>query len=202
MSAIPSRYGSPFAMTPKYFLNLHARIKIEYKIYKSRRKAIKLLVFSTLFVGAGLFILAAGKANPMMAWATIIFFGLGIPISLFQLLDRRPQIIVNEIRIFDRIAHKDFINWELIEDAYFVKVEQETFICLVVPEAFEPSNQQSNFKRKMAGLSKAVGFQDLNISLGNVDVDAERMIAFILAMRSADHGRRQSLIKNRLAASI
>ena len=108
-----------------------------------------------------------------MAWLTICFFGMGIPISLFQLLDRRPQIIVSEIGIFDRTAHEDFINWEIIEDAYVVKVQQQTFICLVVPEEFEPSTHKSRVKKRMAGLSKAIGFQELNISLGNVNVNAE-----------------------------
>ena len=173
----------------------------EYKIYKSRWKAIKLLAVCSLFVAAGFFILSAGKASPVGAWLTISFFGLGIPISLFQLLDRRPQIIVNEIGIFDRTAHKDFINWEIIQDAYIVKVQQETFICLVVPEEFEPSTHKSRFKKRMAGLSKAIGFQELNISLGNVNVDAERMAEFILAMRSAEKGSRQSLIRKRLAES-
>jgi hypothetical protein len=130
------------------------------------------------------------------------FFGMGIPIGLFQLLDRRPQIIVNDIGIFDRTAHKDFINWEIIQDAYIAKVQQETFICLVVPEAFEPSVNQSRFKKRMAGLSKAIGFQELNISLGNVNVDAERMTEFILAMRSAEKGNRQYLIKKRLEKAL
>ena len=174
---------------------------MEYKIYKSPWKAIKLLAGCSLFVAAGFFILTAGKANPVMAWLTIGFFGLGIPIGLFQLLDRRPQIIVNEIGIFDRTAHKDFINWEIIQDAYIAKIQQETFICLVVPEEFEPSSHKSRFKKRMAGLSKAIGFQELNISLGNVNVDAERMAEFILAMRSAEKVNRQSLIKKRLEES-
>jgi hypothetical protein len=173
----------------------------EYKLYKSPWKAIKLLAVCSLFVAAGFFILSAGKASPVMAWLTIGFFGLGIPIGLFQLLDRRPQNIVNEVGIFDRTAHHNFINWEIIRDAYIVKVQQETFICLVVPEEFEPSSHKSPFKKRMAGLSKAIGFQELNISLGNVHVDAERMAEFILAMRSAEKRGRQALIRKRWAAS-
>lgn len=173
----------------------------EYKIYKSPWKAIKLLAGCSLFVAVGFFLLSAGKANPVGAWLCIGFFGLGIPASLYQLFDRRPQIIVNEMGIFDRTAHRDLINWEIIQDAYIVKVQQETFICLVVPEEFEPSAQRSRFKKRIANLSKAIGFQELNISLGNVNVDAERMTEFILAMRSAEKESRQSLIRKRLAGS-
>src|SRR5918993_5324854 len=114
----------------------------EYKIYKSRWKAIKLLAVCSLFVAAGFFILSAGKASPLGAWLTIGFFGLGIPVSLFQLLDRRPQIIVNEIGIFDRTAHKDFINWEIIQDAYLSEVYGQKFVCLVVEQHFEPSGSK------------------------------------------------------------
>lgn len=171
----------------------------EFKIYKSPWKAIKLLAGCSLFVAAGFFILFAGKASPVGAWMCIGFFGLGIPIGLYQLLDRRPQIIINEIGIFDRTAHQDFINWEIIQDAYIAKVQQETFICLVVPEEFEPSTNQSKLKKRMAGLSKAIGFQELNISLGNVNAKPERMAEFILTMRSAEKGNRQTLIRKKLA---
>ena len=174
---------------------------LEYKIYKSPKKALKLLVSSFLFVGVGFFILTVGKPNPIIAWLTIIFFGLGIPVSLFQLFDKRPQIIINEIGIFDRTAHKDFINWEIIQDSYIVKVEQVAYICLVVPEEFEPSTNKSKLKKRIAGLSKAIGFQELNIFLGNVNVNAERMGEFILSMRSAEKGNRQNLIIKRLEES-
>jgi hypothetical protein len=40
--------------------------------------------------------------------------------------------------------------------------------------------------------------QELNISLGNVDVNAERLTEFILLMRTADKTSRFSLVENRV----
>lgn len=171
----------------------------EYNLYKSRSKAIKLLLLSSLFVIAGIFLLRQPDTAIFMAWLCILFFGMGIPIALFQLLDRRPQIVINELGIFDRTIHQNFINWEIIHDAYLVSVHKQKFICLVVDEQFEPSQGKGKLSQKMARLSKAMGFQELNINVGNVQVDAERLMDFILAMRTADKTNREALIRNRLS---
>ncbi|MCU7551380.1 hypothetical protein OCK74_19820 [Chitinophagaceae bacterium LB-8] len=174
----------------------------EYKLYKSRSKAVKLLFLSSIFVIAGIFLLNQPNTSKAMSWLCILFFGLGIPIGLFQLLDRRPQIIINELGIFDRMVHQDFINWEIIHDAYLVSIHRQKFICLVVDEQFEPSNAKGKFGRNMASLSKAIGFQELNINVGNVDVDAERLMAFILAMRTADKPSRETLVKKAIPSMV
>jgi len=155
-----------------------------------------------MFVIAGIFLLGQPNTSKLMAWLCILFFGTGIPLGLFQLLDRRPQIIINELGVFDRTVHQDFINWDIIHDAYLVRMHQQQFICLVVDEQFEPSKSKSKFGQKMARLSKAIGFQELNINVGNVDVDAERLLAFILAMRTADQPNRETLIRKRLSNAV
>ena len=47
-------------------------------------------------------------------------FALGYPVGIYHLLDRRPQIMINEIGIFDRRTYKDFINWDVIQRAYSI----------------------------------------------------------------------------------
>jgi hypothetical protein len=133
--------------------------------------------------------------SKFIAWTGIIFFGLGYPLALFQLLDRRPQIIVNELGIFDRTTHKDFINWEIIQDAYLAEAQGQRFICLVVAQQFEPSSSKGKATKKLAEFSKALGFQELNISLGNVKVNAGRLKDFILAMRMAERPNREALVR-------
>jgi hypothetical protein len=54
----------------------------------------------------------------------------------------------------------------------------------------------------MASLSKAMGFQELNINVGNVQVDAERLMAFILAMRNADKPNRETLLRKKLSNAV
>lgn len=160
---------------------------MEIRLYKSRWRALKLLVGCVAFVGIGLWILQKPDAPAVVGWASVVFFGLGIPISLFQLLDRRPQIIISELGIFDRTTHHEFINWEIIRDAYLMQVHQQKLLCLVVPEAFEPSRQKTGIRKALKQLSKKLGFQELTIPLGMVPIDEVRFAHFILAMTQAEH---------------
>lgn len=171
----------------------------ELKIYKSPWKAIRLLLLCSIFVVPSVLLLTWGGDKSWQLWVGAGFFGLGYPLGIFQLFDRRPLIIVNEVGIFDRSAHYDFINWELIEDAYLVKMRQQCFICLVINEAFEPSRKQGKFKRGVAELNKSLGFQELNISLGSVSTNPERLAIFILAMRTAEKPERTELVAKAIA---
>jgi hypothetical protein len=140
-------------------------------------------------------------ASKLVAWLSILFLGLGYPIGLFQLFDRRPQIIINEVGIFDRTAHESFINWEIIQNAYLVEIKGQRFICLVVGPQFEPSRSKGKFAKSISKQSKVVGGQELNIYLGSVKVNAERLTDLILSMRSADKPNRSQLIKKVLPAT-
>jgi hypothetical protein len=171
----------------------------EVKIYKSPWKVIRMMLLASIFVIIGIYMLSKPGAPVFLAWLSILFFGMAYPFGLFQLFDRRPQIIINEIGIFDRTAHKDFINWEIIQDAYLVNVQKQKFICLVVAQQFEPSRSKGKLAKNMAGLSRSLGFQELNISLGNVRINEERLMAFILAMRSAERVNRDHLISKMLS---
>jgi hypothetical protein len=171
----------------------------EVRLYKSPGKAIKLLLGCAAFVAMGAVLLRTPDTPKWVAWSSIGFFGLGIPLAVYQLLDRRPQIVINEVGIFDRMAHQDFINWEIIQDAYLIEVHKQPFLCLVVDEAFEPSRTKGRFRRSVARLNKELGFQELNITLGYVNVDIERLAAFILTMRTATMPERTFLVKQAIA---
>ncbi|MBF9142238.1 STM3941 family protein [Hymenobacter properus] len=171
----------------------------EFRLYKSRRKALRLLLGCGAFVAMGCFLLVRGSSPPWGPWVCIGFFGLGLPLGFFQLLDRRPQIIVNEFGVFDRTSHHEFINWEIIRDVYLIELHRQRFICLVVDAAFEPSRRKGKFQQGMAKLGKEIGFQELNISLGSVEIDAFRFAEFILAMRGAAPPERQGLLQKAIA---
>lgn len=171
----------------------------EIRLYRSRGKVLRLMLLCSMFVGLGCFMLGRADAPQWIAWLSIGFFGLGLPFGIYQLLDRRPQIIVNEFGVFDRTTHHEFINWEIIRDVYLIAVNRQQFICLVVDEAFEPSRKKNKFRQGMASLNKGFGFQELNISLGLVRIDAMRFAEFILAMRSAEQPEREGLVKQAIA---
>ena len=102
---------------------------MDIKLYKSPWRAIKLILLCSIFVFGGIFLLTNTDSPKWVAWLNIGFFGLGYPVGLFHLLDRRPQIIINEIGIFDRTTYKDFINWDVIKGAYPIDFGAE--ICML-----------------------------------------------------------------------
>ncbi|MHA4808982.1 STM3941 family protein [Flavitalea flava] len=167
-------------------------------LYKSPWKAIKLILLSSIFVLGGLYMLNGPDAPSFVAWAGILFFGLAMLVGIYHLLDRRPQIIINEIGIFDRTVHKNVINWEIIQDAYLAEIYRQKFICLVVDEQFEPSGSKGKFAKNMSKLSKSIGCQELNIPLGSVKVDAEKLTDLVLLLRTAERSNRESLIRKAL----
>lgn len=140
------------------------------------------MLLCSIFVVGGLFLLTKTDAPAWIAWLNICFFGLGFPVGLFHLFDRRPQIIINEIGIFDRTTYTDFINWEIIQNAYLMGINGQKSICLVVDEKYEPSAKKGRFAKLMSHFNKELGVQELNIQLGQIKIDAVKLTEFILAM--------------------
>ncbi len=170
----------------------------EIKLYKSNWRAIKLILISSIFVCLGFWGILTGNMSTWMAWLSIGFFGLGLPIGMFHLFDKRPQIIINEIGIFDRTTSKDFINWEVIQDAYIIDIHRQIFICIIVGENFKPSQTKSKLYQQTAKLSEAIGAQELNISLGQININPDKLLQFILLMRTATKPDKSELINQTL----
>lgn len=166
---------------------------MEYKLYTSPWKAIRIMLLCSVFVVPSvLFLIYGDGTETWISWMCIGFFGLGYPAGAYVLFDRRPQIIVNEVGIYDRTVLKDFINWELIHDAYIGKINNACFIALVMKDNVDLTGIVN---ATAAGLNKALGFQELNINLSNVKVDEARLAQFIVAMSRADKQERRNHLK-------
>ncbi|WP_350293844.1 STM3941 family protein [uncultured Croceitalea sp.] len=165
----------------------------EIKLYKSKKRAILVMAMCAPFVVLGVLIL--GK-NPWIGWLSIGFFGLAFPLGIFNLLDKRPAIVLNELGIFDRSINKDFINWELIKDAYPISINKQKFICLLIDEKFKPSKKKGQFYKSVAKLNEAIGAQELNINLGQIQkIDEVALTQFILKMSKATKTDKATLLK-------
>ena len=93
---------------------------MEIKLYNSPKKAFKLILVSSGLVVSAAFLMVTVEAPTWLWYLSIGVCALGYPVALFHLFDRRPQIVINEVGIFDRTTCKDFINWAVIERAFFV----------------------------------------------------------------------------------
>ncbi len=170
----------------------------EIKLYKSKWKNFGLLIGSSLFVSVGLYFITSDDSDTfkmIIGWVSILFFGLGIPISLYNIFDWRPQIIINEVGIIDRTIIKDFINWNVIENAYLVNTGAK-FICITLKLEIDIKKSQSKFSKRVSSFNKTFGFQELNINLASIKINEERLTQFILEMSKANPSDRGQLLLN------
>lgn len=183
---------------------------IEIKLYKSKWKAIKLMLLCIPFIFWGIWDLTYHLSNSpqFLNWFFICFFGLGIPIGLFNLLDKRPQVILNENGISDRSSYaifnkrenKDFIKWDLIQSVYIqvyrnsyrgLPTSKQKIVCLKLKR-----NTIIDTKSKSANLSRSLGLADYNIPLINLEgINEHEFITFIERMSQTDIVTKRKLLK-------
>lgn len=175
----------------------------EIKFYKSPWKAIRLLLLSLPFVIGGFYLLSTQDSDRTMAWVCICFFGLGIPLGLFNLFDRRPQIIIDKkgmfcrqsYGIFDKSLDRGFINWDMISDVY-LKINKNFYKGLPLsPQKFICIIKKDNSKRKKSSSYGAFGLGDFNMPLLMTQkINEENLVEFIKAMSNADTSAKQTLL--------
>ena len=135
---------------------------------------------SLAFVALGIFLIRAGDTDePWIGWATVIFFGAGIPIFARQILDMRPRITVNDVGVVDRTLGVGIIPWMEIESAYVKSVKNIDFICLKVRNADAWLEKMPGFKRKMTSANLALGFEVLNLNLSGLKIDTDELFALV-----------------------
>lgn len=180
----------------------------EVKFYKSKWKGIKLILLSLPFVLYGIWNLNQGNPDTSVwiDWLSISFFGLGIPLGIFNLFDRRPELILNEEGIFDRMAYGIFnkqtnagnVKWESINEAYLLvhknnyrglPLSDQKFICLNL--------KKHDSRKRKSKLAKAFGSGDFDIPLMNLKkLDEQKLIDFIKAMMVADSKTKRNLLQS------
>ena len=189
----PRRFSIRFVFTKLVVQTYDQFCMTEIKFYKSKKRAIRMMLLCSVFVLLGIWLL---PKNPLIGWSSIGFFGLGYPLGIYNLFDKKPMIIINEIGIFDRSANQDFINWELIHDAYPINISGQKFICLIIDEKFKPSRKKGKLYKNAAKLNEAIGAQELNIHLGQIQkINEIKLTQFILQMSKVDKNSKTALIK-------
>ena len=157
------------------------------------------MLLSTPFVIISLYnILIHSIKMPLaLDWICLCFFGLGIPLSIYNLFDRRPEVIINSEGIYDRQTTKDFIDWKLIEDVYLKdmqvsRLSNQNFLCLkLVPNA----NPALKRFKLLNETNRKMGFGDVAIALNQLkNNDWQKVADFTKEMLHADASARQKLL--------
>jgi len=170
---------------------------MEIKLYKSPKKAFKLIFVSSLLAVCALFVLMTLDA-PTRVWYPVIgVCGLGYPVALFHLFDRRPQIVINEIGIFDRCTCKDFINWDVIQRAYAMDVFVGGYVCLIVDNKYLSSIKKAQVDRPFM-IFPEIDAHQIDISVGQLAVDEFKLAEFIMKMSKLRPENRKENLKDKL----
>ncbi len=167
----------------------------EIKLYKTTTKGLKIIGMCLPFVVLGLFLLSDatyGTTNYVMSWLCICFFGLGIPVGLFQTFDRRPQIIITENGIWDRTTNQNEVKWEQIIEAYPLDIIEQKFISLVTDDTYVFKKKPYKWAEK---INKEIGAQNLNLHLGQINIDELELTDFINRLSKQKIEERRKLIR-------
>jgi hypothetical protein len=148
-------------------------------ITNSRWHALLLLLGSLGFVAGGVFILVMDK-SALAGWAGIVFFGSCALIAVWQLVDNRPRLIIDDYGVMDRTLGIGVIPWDEIENAFLRSISGCAFVCLVLRDPEKYTQNFSKVRRAMASANQALGFTEFNVNLAGVNARAEEVFELIL----------------------
>lgn len=159
----------------------------EIRLYKSRRKSLGLLIGSSTFTLAIGFILYKDISQNIWLYLGLILFGLAVIISLFNLVDQRPQIIINGDGIFDRNNKLGVIPWRNILFAETFSIKGQTYIGLHCNENFTSAKRRYRWED---ALKEKMNVPEIGIYTTPLKVKSEalcKLINEILESEPKDH---------------
>ena len=166
----------------------------EINLFNSRWKVIKLLAWSTLFVLIGIWrlsIINPDSNDNILGWMCIIVFGITIPFELYYLLDRRPQIVINEIGIRIRSSKQDLIRWENIRNAISNNISRQKIITLVLDGSIKIKKLQNRWGKRIPNADAA---QKINLPLTLVKVNQEKLVGLLNKMIESDKDGKRKIL--------
>lgn len=157
-------------------------MKEEFVIKTSVRKTIVYLIGCLMFVLVGVFIISTGDdlTRIIAGIAGIVFFGIGFFVLLYQVLDRRPRIVIGEKGVFDRTLRLGTIDWEDIEAVELKSVFSTNFITLQLVNPEKYLEKLSNTSKRITILNKKLGFGILNLNLSLIDKKPQKVYEMVM----------------------
>jgi hypothetical protein len=152
----------------------------EINLYKSPLKSLRLMFLTSVFVIPSIWFIITEKEVEKIFWFCLCFFGIGFVLSLFNILDRRVQITITKIGIWDRSLRQGIIKWEYIENANDVQIFKQVFVALKTNKNFVMKKKLYKWAKF---LNNAVGGQEVNLNVSYIKVDMEKFITFINIMK-------------------
>lgn len=167
----------------------------EIRIYKSPVKALRLFLFCSVLIALVSYIFngVTNQAIHILGYSIMLLLIIFEVISLFNLFDRRPQVIISE-RGVQRFGHdSEVIHWEEIKRVVLIEVYKQNFLVIGVYKKY-----QNRFDHHLNNslLFKLLGLYQLNIQASLLNVNENELYNLLNDLRKADGAYRQFLIAN------
>ena len=131
-------------------------------LYISKKKILKLLLITGIFVILSTLILIDGKADSakmvVFPWLGIVFFGSGFVFLIYKYFDHKPQVNIDKYGIWKQYNQEEKLYWEQIKAIEINEAHSNYFVRF---------NIDSSIHNK-----KGKQIKSLNISPLNVDKTA------------------------------
>jgi hypothetical protein len=165
----------------------------EIKLYNSIKKPVRRIGWNMLlFVVC--FYSYTGTPQVWLTTLLIAWLVISLIFNLYYLLDREPRIVLDNEGIYDKAVHNGTIPWQVIKDAYGISVYSRRIICLTVDDGFKLVSGKRDVFKRLTLFTKSLGAKELNLSLQQMDVNEEKLAAFIMQMKAANDIERGQLL--------
>jgi hypothetical protein len=162
--------------------------KIE--IYSSNKKSLLLLIASIIFVIGGIYILMNAEnltgyrvRNPLftrtIGIASILFFGLGIYVSIKQLLTNQLILIIDKkgVNINPKKSLTVCIEWQNIKDFSELKIQSQKLIIINVDNSdYWIEKEENGMKKKLMKFNTTNYGSPFNLSANFMQINHEELM--------------------------
>jgi hypothetical protein len=144
-------------------------------VRSSRLRYVPLLVASVAFVAIGL-VLALRTPHRLVGWSNVAFFGACAATFCRQVVAVRPRLVIDERGVFDRTLGVGVIPWSEIVAVAPRRMVGYPFVGLTLRDPSAFTRRLPAWQRVLTRGNRAVGFEPLNLNLGGLPVDLERVV--------------------------
>lgn len=138
---------------------------------------------SSLFTAVIVFILYKNISHNIWIYLGLILFGLGVMVSVFNMVDTRAQIIINGDGIFDRHTKIGTIPWHSILFAECITIQKQNYIGLHCTEHF--TSAKRNY-RLMDLMKEKLNLPQVILYTHQLTVSNEALCEFINDLKDSD----------------
>lgn len=164
-------------------------------IYKSRKKAIVIILISLLLaIGGWLFLQFTDK--DVIGWCFIILSILCMIFGIGSWFDRKPYIILTAKGITEMFGIREEIEWDAIRRVDEFYYRGQFFIRLLMDRNYKTALIRPTWFYRFDRLYEKEGFKAFYIRVAFLEINSIKLSQFISKMVKTDVGNRVKLLND------